>query len=99
MDRAVQQRFGVALNGGERRAELMRDIDDEILADALQAFRVRRAPARICSNINCSFSPVSFSLVPSSPNSSLSPSFNRALEIAARQAAGVFDDAARRAER
>jgi hypothetical protein len=40
VDGAVQQRFGVALDGGERRAQLVRDVDDEILADILQFFEL-----------------------------------------------------------
>ena len=36
MDRSVQERFRIALDGGEGRAQLVRDVDDEILADVLQ---------------------------------------------------------------
>ena len=34
---AVEKRFGIALNGCERRSEFVRHVDDEILADALHA--------------------------------------------------------------
>ena len=36
--RAVDERFRIALNGGERRAQLVRDVDDEIFPDAFQLF-------------------------------------------------------------
>jgi hypothetical protein len=37
LERAAEQRFGEALDGGERRLEFVRDIGDEILADAFEA--------------------------------------------------------------
>ena len=36
----VQQRLRISLNGGERRAQFVRDVGDEILADALQPLQV-----------------------------------------------------------
>ena len=38
--RPFQQRFGVTADGGERRAQLMRNVGDKIPADALQALEV-----------------------------------------------------------
>ena len=39
LQRAIEQRFGVAANGGERRAQFVRDVGDEILAHALQTLQ------------------------------------------------------------
>ena len=37
IESASEQRFGKALDGGERRFEFVRDVGDEILAHALEA--------------------------------------------------------------
>ena len=37
-ERAVEQRFGIAADGGERGSQFVRDVGDEIPADTLQAF-------------------------------------------------------------
>ena len=40
LDRAVEQRLDVAAHGGERRAQLVRDVGDEVAADAIGAAQV-----------------------------------------------------------
>ena len=39
-ERSVHKRFRVALDRGQRRAQLVRDVDDEIFSDALQLFEL-----------------------------------------------------------